>query len=255
MSDTDLDEKGLEELLPCPFCGERQVMAKNNVAICPTSWCQSSYVGTDMDDPGELREIIRAYKAAEGVGPVAYSAEERARRRAGPVSVKWPMPDPLAKYREPVAALAAPQPAQSRDEVVDIIRAAIVATAARPPGLRGPYVFDEAALQEQAAALSASPQREGWVLTAEQVEWVVNDIAELGVKIGDQFFFCYKGSSLVYREATHDDGSPMHWRPVFKREFGECIHPINYRDLTKIGTVSLDDSEGWQPLPTPPKEG
>lgn len=92
-------------------------------------------------------------------------------------------------------------------------------------------------------------------LTEEQVEWVVNDNAELGVKIGNQFFFCYKGRSLVYGKdsrdgvALHDDASPMHWRPVFKREFGECIHPINYDNLELIGTVSLQDSDDWKPLP------
>jgi hypothetical protein len=101
------------------------------------------------------------------------------------------------------------------------------------------------------------------------VEWVVNDIAELGVKIGDQFFFLYKGYSLVYGDsefeserpkdgiAKHDDGTPMHWRPVGKREFGECCHPVNYEDLRKcgqphyIGTVRLDDSDEWKPLPAP----
>lgn len=86
-------------------------------------------------------------------------------------------------------------------------------------------------------------------LRDDQVEWVVNDIAELGVKIGQQFFFLYKGYSLVYEDAAHDDGSPMHWRRVFRREFGECAHPINYKNPELIGTVSLDDSEDWQPLP------
>lgn len=98
-------------------------------------------------------------------------------------------------------------------------------------------------------------------LTEDQVEWIVNDIAELGVKIGDQFFFLYKGSSLVYgsdeksraagialNEDT-DPPTPHKWRPVFKREFGECAHPINREDPTKIGTVSLDDSDDWKPLP------
>lgn len=101
------------------------------------------------------------------------------------------------------------------------------------------------------------------VLAPEQVEWVVNDNAELGVKIGDQFFWLYKGHSLVYGTfpeeraagvALHDDGSPMHWRPVHKREFGECAHPINYADPRMIGTVSLDDGEDWQRLPTTPAE-
>lgn len=95
-------------------------------------------------------------------------------------------------------------------------------------------------------------------LEAEHVEWVVNDNAELGVKIGNQFFWLYKGTSLVYGYdpadliagcALHDDGAPMHWRPVFKREFGECAHPINYKDPAMIGTVSLADSDDWQTIP------
>jgi hypothetical protein len=99
-------------------------------------------------------------------------------------------------------------------------------------------------------------------LTQEQVEWVVNDNAELGVKIGDQFFWLYKGASLVYGTdgqakdgvAVHDNGSPMHWRHVFKREFGECAHPVNWDDPSKIGKVSPTDSDDWKPLPAP-KDG
>lgn len=98
-------------------------------------------------------------------------------------------------------------------------------------------------------------------LTADQVEWIVNDIAELGVKIGDQFFFLYKGRSLVYGDdpesqaagvclnSDTDPPTKHMWRPVFKWEFGECAHPINHQDYSKIGTVSLDDSDEWQPLP------
>jgi hypothetical protein len=98
-------------------------------------------------------------------------------------------------------------------------------------------------------------------LKAEEVEWIVNDIAELGVKIGDQFFFLYKGSSLVYGDddesraagvALNSDTDPATrhmWRPVFKREFGECAHPVNYENPKLIGTVSLDDSDDWKPLP------
>jgi len=109
------------------------------------------------------------------------------------------------------------------------------------------------------------------VLTEDRVEWVVNDIAELGVKIGNQFFFLYKGHSLVYGQdssdvidgvaVNHDADPPIkhHWRPVFKREFGECCHPVNYEDLRqcghphKWGTVSLGDSDEWKPLPAAPQ--
>jgi hypothetical protein len=86
-------------------------------------------------------------------------------------------------------------------------------------------------------------------LTTDQVEWVVNDIAELGVKIGDQFFFLYKGRSLNYENTHYDeDGKPMMWRPVGKREFGECCHPINRENPLLVGTVSLDDSDEWKPI-------
>lgn len=78
----------------------------------------------------------------------------------------------------------------------------------------------------------------------DHVDWVVNDIGELGVKVGDEYYFMYKGSSLIYK---NPEG--MKVRPIGKREFGECCHPINYKDPTKIGTVSLDDSDEWEDLP------
>lgn len=65
----------------------------------------------------------------------------------------------------------------------------------------------------------------------DDVEWVVNDVAELGVKIGKQFFWLYKGRSLIYHDLTHDNGMPMYFRPVGKREFGECCHPLHLNEL------------------------
>lgn len=83
----------------------------------------------------------------------------------------------------------------------------------------------------------------------EEVEWVVNDLGELGVKVGGQFFFLYKGRSLSYgRAPKHQNGEPMRYRPVFKREFGECAHPINYTNPSRIGSVSLTDSDQWRPI-------
>ena len=80
------------------------------------------------------------------------------------------------------------------------------------------------------------------------VQWVVNEIAELGVKIGDQFFFLYKGESYL--------GGSM-WRPVFKREFGEVCHPwqaIKRKSGEErlpdcyIGFLGEDESD-WKRLP------
>lgn len=76
------------------------------------------------------------------------------------------------------------------------------------------------------------------------VEWVVNDNAELGVKIEDQFFWLYKGASLIVQKGLHDDGTPMLYRPVGKREFGECCHPIHLETLPERYT----EGEGWKPI-------
>lgn len=96
---------------------------------------------------------------------------------------------------------------------------------------------------------------DGQRLNEDDVQWIVNSIAELGVLINGQAFFLYKGRSLVYEtaESEDSDGGIMMYRPVFKREFGECCHPLNYSDPTKIGTVNLSDSDNWMPLPEPPQ--
>jgi hypothetical protein len=103
-------------------------------------------------------------------------------------------------------------------------------------------------------------------LAPEDVEWVTNDLAELGVKTGDQFFFLYKGDSFVYGHLddeptvppVHDEsdhrtgykaGDRYMWRLVGKREFGECCHPLNTKNPAYIGTVSLQDGNDWQPIP------
>lgn len=88
-------------------------------------------------------------------------------------------------------------------------------------------------------------------LSSNQVEWVVNDLAELGVKIKDQFFWLYKGRSLVYSSPNEDNDppKPIMWRYVHKREFGECCHPINYSDPTMVGTVDVNDGEAWKAVP------
>lgn len=110
-------------------------------------------------------------------------------------------------------------------------------------------VWEGAALKQVRVNEFESGKREGLeyrTLTDDQVEWVTNDISELGVKIGEQFFFMYKGRSLVY-DGIAGDGSPTQWRYVFKREFGETVQPLGHNG--RNGTVSLSDSPLWKPLP------
>ncbi|MCP5087911.1 MAG: hypothetical protein GY952_14050 [Rhodobacteraceae bacterium] len=95
-------------------------------------------------------------------------------------------------------------------------------------------------------------------LQAKDVVWIVNDISELGVRIGDQCFFLYKGESLVYEAEDTDSGNRMLIRTVGKREFGETCQPINMDDVQKASLmginirnqkVSASDCDRWQPMP------
>lgn len=63
-------------------------------------------------------------------------------------------------------------------------------------------------------------------------EWIVNNLGELGVKIGTRFFFLYKGESLEY-ESGGDPGGPYAWRPVGKREFGETCHAVRGEEYSE----------------------
>jgi len=90
--------------------------------------------------------------------------------------------------------------------------------------------------------------------------WVVNDLGELGVKLGERFFFLYKGDNIEYG-GLHDDGSQMMWRIVGKREFGETCQPLEkfrsrWKDFYReplVYTPGLSDGKPedgeWRPLP------
>lgn len=101
-------------------------------------------------------------------------------------------------------------------------------------------------------------------LQAKDVEWIVNDNAELGVKIGERCFFLWKGNSLTYGKARDGD-RPMRYRPVYKREFGEACHPpsLDFSDSPKppvppngleSGTYRWGDPADWKILPPMPEE-
>ena len=82
------------------------------------------------------------------------------------------------------------------------------------------------------------------------VEWIVNDNGELGVKVGNDFHFLYKGHSIIYKSGKHDNGLPMYWRPVGKREFGECCHPeAQIKDGKYVHPYTEDFGWQWKKLP------
>ena len=55
--------------------------------------------------------------------------------------------------------------------------------------------------------------------------WIVNDLGELGVTVCGRHYFLYKGDNLEYKDGLHDNGTPMMYRMVGKREFGETQWP------------------------------
>ena len=76
-------------------------------------------------------------------------------------------------------------------------------------------------VRTEAAALSQ---------TAGVPSWIVNDLGELGVMVNGVAYFLYKGDNIVYEDAKHDDGSPMMYRMVGKREFGEVCRPRHWEE-------------------------
>ena len=84
------------------------------------------------------------------------------------------------------------------------------------------------------------------------VQWIVNNDGDLGVKVGAQFFFLYKGESLVFHEGNEDTARPMKWRPVEKREFGECARPVRLCGENPY-PARYEDGEDWQDLPLDPR--
>lgn len=58
--------------------------------------------------------------------------------------------------------------------------------------------------------------------------WIVNDSGELGVEIEGRCFFLYKGGNIEYEDGKHDNGEPILYRSVGKREFGETTWPLQW---------------------------
>lgn len=99
-------------------------------------------------------------------------------------------------------------------------------------------------LRAMLAASPAAPQPDELMAQREELpplpepQWIVNDLGELGVRVGDRFFFLYKGDNIEYGVdgigeaengiAIHEDGKPMKYRMVGKREFGETCWPLKW---------------------------
>jgi hypothetical protein len=97
----------------------------------------------------------------------------------------------------------------------------------------------------------------GEVESVGEPEWIVNDIGELGVRVGGRCFFLYKGESLEYGSseeeiargvALHDEGDPMRFRRVQKREFGETQWPDVWLQAGRREDRYCA-GDGWRDLP------
>lgn len=95
------------------------------------------------------------------------------------------------------------------------------------------------------------------LLVDDDVQWVVNNLGELGVKINGQYFFCYKGESITYNYSK----TKVLVRNVGKREFGETVWPMSWIEAGKredkyTTTLHYDERLGgrddpkyhWKPI-------
>ena len=134
-----------------------------------------------------------------------------------------------------------------------------VARVSSPGEIPGGVVNSPTAIhqltQENAALREAEPQ------------WIVNDLGELGVEVNGRCFFLYKGDNIEYtcedNADCHPDGSPMLYRIVGKREFGETQWPKSWieagrrKDRYEVELTyypGLSDGKpedgAWKPLPS-----
>lgn len=148
-----------------------------------------------------------------------------------------------------------------KERIKDIADTAFAALAGPASGYyRGLRLIMDKALSRLAEAELEIPEP----------QWIVNDLGELGVRVGNRFFL-YKGDNLEYGGddddvqdgiVMHSDGTPMKYRIVGKREFGEVCYPIKWvreernqapytEELTFIPGLSWGKPEDgeWRPLP------
>ncbi len=98
-------------------------------------------------------------------------------------------------------------------------------------------------------------------MTNDEPVWIVNDLGELGVFVNGRYFFLYKGDNIEY-SGLYDDGSPMLYRRVGKREFGETCWPLQWimrghcdhrYTVELVGYPGLSNErepiDDWRPLP------
>lgn len=165
--------------------------------------------------------------------------EDHERARAGYVAMR----EEERKMRAAEEACAECAAARDRAE------AELAACRAQLDGCRGEnFVYD----QDHRALAAAN----GELVKALTPQWIVNNLGELGCRVGDRFYFIYKyDDPLVYTTADgcfeDDDAKPLMWRPIYKREFGETQWPEKWIRAGRRED-EYTDGEGWQPLPLAP---
>ena len=109
-------------------------------------------------------------------------------------------------------------------------------------------------------------EREVLTSKAAEPQWIVNNLGELGVRVGDRFFFLYKGDNIEYSaDDALEEGDQRLYRMVGKREFGETCHPLKWiiqgrseprytDELVYTPGLSFGKPEdgAWKPLPPSP---
>jgi len=125
---------------------------------------------------------------------------------------------------------------------------------------------------DKSSSEAEAPTSEEGPFNADSVEWIVNDLGELGVKVHGRCFFLFEGKSFEYGHTPeslaagrclNDQGKPRSYRAVSEREFGEetcrpraisdTIGEVDYRNMR--GPVISPQLENlpWKDLQLPPR--
>lgn len=89
-----------------------------------------------------------------------------------------------------------------------------------------------------------------WDRLLDKPVWIINNYGDLGVLANGRPYFLYKGNAMQYSGPV-DGNTPMRYRRVKKREFGETCKPFQCvaNNIDFVFDPEDEDMEEWYDMP------